>query len=53
MATLENVQGGSLVSDPSSALNLLLQTFGTPESREQKRVQQAQIDRLARGGTPE
>lgn len=39
MATLENMQGGSLVSDPSSALNLFLQTFGTAQSREREEIE--------------
>jgi hypothetical protein len=57
MPTLQNIQGSSLVGDPSSALNLLLQTFGTKQSRaadEAKRKRQAQtqeqVDILAGGG---
>lgn len=40
MATLENIQGSSLVPDPSQALNLLLQSFGTQGQREAKAEQQ-------------
>jgi hypothetical protein len=36
MATLENVRGESFQVDPSSALNLLLQTFGTGPQRAQR-----------------
>ncbi len=49
MATLETVQGGSLVSDPTSSLNLLLQTFGTAQSRGRERQVQEQVDILAGG----
>lgn len=36
MVTLANVQGASLVPDLSQSLNLALQTFGTPEIREER-----------------
>lgn len=49
MATLENVQGGSLVPDNTGALNLLLETFGTGPSRQRDRDVQEQVDVLARG----
>lgn len=53
MATLENVQGGSLVADPTSALNLLLSTFGTAQSRQKERDLQQQVETISGGATPQ
>ena len=50
MATLAGVNGGSLVPDVSGGLNMLLQTFGTKQSREEDAVvkaKQQQVSGLA------
>ncbi len=47
MADLSTVQGSSLVVDPSSALNLLLKTFGTGPERAAQAEQQRLVDIIA------
>ncbi len=44
MVTLASLQGGSLVPDPSQALGILRQAFGTPQSRALEKAQREEIE---------